>query len=322
MNLEAYYPIMFIVLVAAAVTLLVEAAYYFVSGSIDRKMGRNRRVRAMDKGASTEQVLIQLKRERGIDPNMKWQVVGSLKSLIIQSGLRLTTTKFMVITFGLVLAVFVLCAYVIKVNQLISVGVSLILGLSIPYMVLRIVKARRIAKFEEQLPDALDVIVRSLRSGHPVPVALSLVGRELADPIGMEFGIAVDEMTYGLNVEEALSNLQQRSGSREVSLLLTAISLQASTGGNLSEILSNLSKLIRDRFQLRRKVRSLSAEGRISAYGMTILPVALGFYINSVNPRYYGDVWDEPIFLPVMIGVGLWSLLGVAIMFKMINFRY
>ena len=90
----------------------------------------------------------------------------------------------------------------------------------------------------------------------------------------------------------------------------------------MSQVLTNLSKVIRDRLQLRRKVRSLSAEGRISAYGMVLLPIALFFYINWVNPRYYGDVWNEPIFVPAMIGVWVWCALGGLIMFKMINFRY
>jgi len=150
----------------------------------------------------------------------------------------------------------------------------------------------------------------------------SLLSREMSDPIGTEFGIAVDEMTYGQSIDDALSNLQQRAGSEEVSLLLTAVSLQSSTGGNLAEVLSNLSRVIRQRFELARKVRSLSAEGRISAYGMICIPIALGIYINFVNPRYYGDVWDYPMFLPGMIAAGVWGFLGACLMFKMINFRY
>jgi tight adherence protein B len=172
------------------------------------------------------------------------------------------------------------------------------------------------------LPDALDVIVRSLRSGHPVPVAMALASREMPDPLGTEFGIAVDEMTYGLEAEQALANIYQRCGVPELGLVVTAMSLQTATGGNLSVILSNLAKTVRDRFALGRKVRALSAEGKISAWGMTILPIVLALYINLVNPRYYGDVWTDPIFIPIMFAVIFWSLVGDFIMFKMINFKY
>jgi len=107
-----------------------------------------------------------------------------------------------------------------------------------------------------------------------------------------------------------------------LSMLVTAVSLQISTGGNLSIILQTLSKIIRERFQLKRKVRALSAEGRISAYGLTVMPILLALYINFQNPDYYGAVWDDPVFLPGLIGIGIWSLIGDVIMIKMINFKY
>jgi tight adherence protein B len=147
-------------------------------------------------------------------------------------------------------------------------------------------------------------------------------GKEVSDPIGTEFGITVDEMTYGLEIEQALRNLNERVGHQDLSLLVTAVSLQTSTGGNLTEILGNLSKVIRDRFQLRRKVRSLSAEGRISAYGLTALPIIIFFVINFQNPAYYGDAWNEPIFIPALVVISVWSLIGDLIMYKMINFKF
>jgi tight adherence protein B len=151
---------------------------------------------------------------------------------------------------------------------------------------------------------------------------MSMVGREMADPIGTEFGITVDEMTYGLDAEQALMNMYGRVGHPELALLITAVSLQTATGGNLSEVLENLAKIIRERFQLRRKVRALSAEGRISAYALSAIPIILAVYINFVNPDYYGGVWNEPIFFPIMIAIGIWSIVGDIIMYKMINFKY
>ena len=145
------------------------------------------------------------------------------------------------------------------------------LGIGLPLFVVRFIRNRRKAAFSTQLPDALDVVVRSLRSGHPVPTALTLVGREMPDPIGTEFGLTTDELTYGIDLPRALQNLSARVGVPDMSLLVTAVSLQSSAGGNLGEVLENLSRILRDRFQLKRKVRSLSAEGRFSAYGLTIL---------------------------------------------------
>jgi tight adherence protein B len=208
------------------------------------------------------------------------------------------------------------------ISSWLAIFLGLIIGASVPMLVLKIARTTRQRTFISQLPDALDVIVRSLRSGHPVPVALNMVGKELSDPIGTEFGITVDEMTYGLEIEQALRNLNERVGHQDLSLLVTAVSLQTSTGGNLTEILGNLSKVIRDRFQLRRKVRSLSAEGRISAYGLTALPIIIFFVINFQNPAYYGDAWNEPIFIPALVVISVWSLIGDLIMYKMINFKF
>ena len=187
---------------------------------------------------------------------------------------------------------------------------------------MKFIRSRRIAKFTLQLPDALDVIVRSLRSGHPVSVALSLVGKEMSDPVGTEFGITIDEMTYGLDMPRALRNLSDRVGLADLALLVTAVSLQTTSGGNLAEVLGNLSRLLRERFQLHRKVRSLSAEGRFSAYGLTIFPFLIVASIYFQNKSFYMDVWDDPFFLPGMAALIVWSIIGDLIMFKMINFKY
>ena len=197
-----------------------------------------------------------------------------------------------------------------------------VFGIALPLQIVRIIRNSRQKKFSEQLPEALDIIVRGLRSGHPVSVAFSLVGRELPDPVGSEFGITIDEMTYGLDTTRALRNLGDRVGIPDMSLLVTAVSLQSTSGGNLAEILSNLSKVLRDRFQLRRKVRALSAEGRFSAVGLAILPAAIGLAIFAQNPDYYFDVWDEPVFLPGFGALVVWSVIGNLIMRKMINFKY
>ena len=135
----------------------------------------------------------------------------------------------------------------------------------LPLLILKIMRSRRQKAFGAQFPDALDIIVRSLRSGHPVPVAISMVAREMPDPIGSEFGIVADEITYGADLETGMRNLYFRIGQEDLPLFVTAVAIQSSTGGNLSEILQNLSAVIRQRFKMRRKIRALAAEGRASA---------------------------------------------------------
>jgi tight adherence protein B len=306
---------------ALAVIFLVQAAYLGLVAPLLSRRSVNRRLRAKDEGLTGEQALLRIKAERGIlDRDVK--VIGGLRKLILQSGLRLTLTRFV---FILVFAILLASAALIvgtSLPALVCLAIGGVLGILVPIQILKMIRSRRQNEFTSQLPDALDVLVRSLRSGHPVQTAMSLVGREMSDPVGTEFGIAVDEMTFGLEMHRALQNLSARVGVPDLSLLVTAVSLQSSSGGNLSEVLENLSKVLRDRFQLRRKVRAISAEGRYSAYGLTIMPVLIAAAIYVQNPRYYTDVWHEPTFQFVMVGLIIWSFVGDFIMYKMINFKF
>jgi tight adherence protein B len=167
----------------------------------------------------------------------------------------------------------------------------------------------------------MDIIVRSLRAGHPVPVAINMVAREMADPVGSEFGIVVDEITYGADLETAMRSLNYRVGTDDLPLFVTAVAIQGSTGGNLGEILENLSKVIRERFKMRRKIRSLASEGRASAMILSSLPVAMFLIVFFLVPDFYGSVWKESM---TKIGLGLagcWMGVGNLIMFRMVNFR-
>lgn len=311
----------FFVCVAIAAILLFEALYLTFVIPAQRKRSVNRRLRAMDSGTLGEQALIQLRAERGIfDRNL--EQIGGLARMLVQSGLRLTLTRYFALCMLAAVASFAVLYLLTSWPQWACLLAAVALGAFIPLQSVRIIRSRRQAKFAEQLPDAIDVVVRSLKAGHPVPTALNLVGREMPDPIGSEFGLTVDEMTYGLELPRALANLSERVGVPDISLLVTAVSIQTGTGGNLSEVLANLSKVLRERFQLRRKVRSLSAEGRFSAYGLVILPIAIFLAIYLQMPRYYTDVSDQPIFRATMIGLVLWSLVGDYIMYKMINFKF
>ena len=321
MDFDYLVRIAFYICSAVALIFFVETIYFALAAPIGRDRNVNRRLKALNQGLAGEQALIRLKAERGM-LDIDLELAGGLRRLLVQSGLRMTFGRFMAIMLIATVVIFLGLRLASSLPVLTVVVCALALGVAGPIFVVRIIRARRQSAFILQLPDALDMIVRSLRSGHPVSVAFSMVGRELPDPVGSEFGVTIDEITYGLDMPRALRNLADRVGVPDVSLLVTAVSLQSTSGGNLSEVLDSISKVLRDRFQLRRKVRSLSAEGRFSAYGLTILPVLIGGAIYFQNPRYYTDVWDVPMFQPALLGLVLWQIVGDMIMYKLINFKY
>jgi tight adherence protein B len=189
------------------------------------------------------------------------------------------------------------------------------------FALLLIMRRRRHKKFGEQFPDALDMIVRSLRAGHPVPIAISMVARETADPVGTEFGLASDEITYGTDLETAMRNLYFRVGQQDLPLFVTAVAIQSSTGGRLSEILESLSGVIRTRFKLRRKIKALAAEGRFSAIFLSGVPLALFGVLNTLVPDFYTSVWHVEFTRFGLMAAGGWMLVGNFIMYRLVNFK-
>jgi tight adherence protein B len=195
-------------------------------------------------------------------------------------------------------------------------------GVGLPLMVLLVMRSKRLKALEAQLPEAVDVMVRSLRAGHPLPVAIAMVAREMPDPVGSEFGMVADEMTYGLDIETAMSNMRTRAGQSDLSFLVVAISIQSKTGGNLAEILVNLSRMVRERARMRRKIHSLSSEGRFSAIGLSVIPSVLAAIIHFLAPTYFSEVEHDPLFMPaVYTGLVMWAI-GVYTLRRMVNFKF
>ena len=182
-------------------------------------------------------------------------------------------------------------------------------------------RGRRTRRFEEQLPDALDLLVRSLRVGHPLSSALNVVATEMPDPIGTEFGLAVDEITYGAQVPDALDRMTQRVDLQDLRYFAVVISIQYSSGGNLAEVLGELCKVIRERFQMFRKVRAITADGRISAWFLSAFPVTMIFLMQLIKPDYYTQVADHPMFKPMVIATFMLLVVNVLAMRLMTNFK-
>jgi tight adherence protein B len=198
---------------------------------------------------------------------------------------------------------------------------TIVFGCIFPLLVLRYFKATRIKKFSEQLADAIDVIVRSLKAGHPLPTAITLVAREMPDPVGTEFGMVADELSFGLDLESAMRNMSNRVGQDDLPLFVTSISIQSATGGNLAAILEGLSKVIRDRFKMRRKIKALAAEARTSAYVLIALPFIIFIMVSIADPTYFDAARGKPETQMAIIGSLCWMSIGVAIMKKLVNMK-
>jgi tight adherence protein B len=309
------------VLSALGLVLFVEAGYLLLHNSKSYRDRVNRRLRALGEQVDRESVLVQLRRERGLTASGDYAMsLQSLNRLIVQSGLTVGLGVLVALCAGGMAGV-LLVTLALRGDLMEALIVAGLSGLIVPFGVLRYLRARRVKAFSMQFPDAIDVVVRSLRAGHPVPVAIGMVSREMPDPVGSEFGIAADEITYGSDLETAMRNLAFRVGQDDLPLFVTAVAIQSTTGGNLREILDNLSKIIRLRIKMRRKVTALSSEGRFSALFLSGLPILLFFIIQLVSPDFYGSVWDDPLTHTVLAITGGWMIAGNIVMFKMINFR-
>ncbi len=307
--------------VAVSAGLAFEAIYLLCFSTASYRSQINRRLRLSKDQPDRESVLVELRRERGLTSGGNYRLgFVALNRLILQSGLTLGFTRLAIIVgFGGVLA---FGAVMVFRHDLFEAAAAGLFGTTLlPFLALRWLRSRRQGKFAAQFPDALDIIVRSLRAGHPVPVAVSMVGREMGDPVGSEFGIVTDEITYGADLETAMRNLYARIGSDDLPLFVTAVAIQGSTGGNLGEILQNLSGVIRNRFKMRRKIRALAAEGRASAIILSALPISIFFIILWLVPDFYAQVWDVPLTKQLVAGAVVWLIIGNMIMFKMVNFK-
>ena len=197
----------------------------------------NRRLALSKDTTDRESVLIELRRERGLTSGGNYQLgLIAFNRLMLQSGLTMGLSRFFIIV-GTVSVVAFGLTMIFRGDIVEAFGVFLFSSTLLPFFALRFLRSRRQKKFAAQFPDSLDIIVRSLRAGHPVPIAVNMVGREMGDPIGSEFGIVTDEVTYGADLEAAMRNLYARIGSDDLPLFVTAVAIQGSTGGNLGEIL-------------------------------------------------------------------------------------
>ncbi|HXV25093.1 MAG TPA: type II secretion system F family protein [Alphaproteobacteria bacterium] len=302
-----------------ATVLLIEGIFALLG---DLKYGSrrsiNRRLQFLEEGHTTDDVLKTLRR----DFRSGLLAGTELDRTIAQAGWTISAGRFVILLASASVAIGAGLGVSGLISPVIAAALGVVLGTVVPLLHLRLAKVRRLKRFSEQLPDALDVIVRSLRAGHPVASAMGLVAKEMPDPIGSEFGITVDEMTYGLALPDALANMAERVDQGDLKFVMVAINIQHGSGGNLAEVLSGISAVIRARFRMKQKIAALSAEGRLSAAILSVLPFLVSAFIFAFKGEYYMEHSSDPrIYIAVGSGF-LLMVFGVIIMHRMVRFRF
>jgi len=245
--------------------------------------------------------------------------VASLDDLILQAGYELKLSHFLALSFGMAVisaAALELLKFPTLVVILGSLG-----GLIAPTLYLHHAKRQRLARIEQQLPSALDLISRAMRAGHAFPSALKMAGEELPAPIARDFEMVFEEISFGLDSQTALDKFAVRVPLPDVRHFVLAVSIQRATGGNLSVLLLNIAGLMRDRAKFKRSIRTLTAEGRLSAWILVILPFALGAVLHFINPGFIDVLFTDPIGLKLVWTALALMVLGIFWMSRIVNIR-
>lgn len=331
--MEPWLKALILAAIFGATMIIVERVGSAVARSRSTGNAINKRLQMIDKGVSREETMVALRRGDDAGAYQMSGVFGDinngLRTLLVQAGVTGSAGRIAfllmllpVAIFLLLLAIFALGGYAMNVGRIMLImAAALGLGAAVPFLIIRYMANRRRRKMEQQFPVALDVFVRGLRAGHPVASALELLTVEMPDPVGSEFGLVVDEVTYGADLREALEEMAERWDLDDIRMFVVSLSVQQETGGNLAEILENLTKVIRDRHAMMMKVRALSSEGRMTALMLSFLPLLTFLIVFFGKSDFFLDVAEDPIFVPAFAILILMWVIGVFMIRKMIDLK-
>ncbi|MGX7953466.1 type II secretion system F family protein [Tsuneonella sp. HG249] len=330
---ESILRILVLLAIFASVFLLSQVVLGAAWRNRARVAAVNKRLELMRQGADRLEIAAQLRKNAPSDfaelPGPLASVLQSLQRSLFAAAVPLTVGQvlfWMAVGFTLTSVVLLLGAsfggFPLTVGVfLLAFSLAFAISTGLPIVIINMIAQRRRKKMEQQFPVSIDIFVRALRSGHPVAGAINLLTTEMEDPIGSEFGMVSDEISYGADLTDALDAMADRWDLEDIRMFVVSLAVQSETGGNLAEILENLSGIIRARASLYLKVRSLSSEGRMTGWILTVLPVITFVGMFFVNPRFYLDVAQDPIFmfgLPTMI---IWYFVGVFWIRKLVDIK-
>lgn len=308
------------VLVFLAASLATYGFYWVFIFNRRKQRVINRRLELSRRLRNSSVVLETLREERWIR-NFRNPILRRLADWLAQTGISMGGKKFVVSSAGIYAALIIAYGAVLGLGPA-SVLLPMVTGVGILVVYLIRKRRQRISAFAEQLPDVIDIIVRGVRAGLPFTSAVALVAREMPDPVGTEFGMLADEIEFGLDLRTALDNMYRRVGQPDLLFFTILVSIQAQTGGNLAEILSRLSHLMRARAGMGLKIRALSADGRASAITLSAFPFVMFLLIDLISPTYYGGIRSNPIVEPAIYLCLLLLVVGNAILYRMAHFKY
>ncbi|MEJ2021132.1 MAG: type II secretion system F family protein [Maritimibacter sp.] len=310
-------------LIFVAVLLLVEGVYLTVFGkSISLNSRVNRRLDMLEKGVGREQVLEQLRKEMHQHMNQRGIPLYSLLAERAQkANIAFTPIQLIMLMAGVTLVAFVALSIGTSASMPVRIGVAVMMGVGGVFTWVSNKAKKRLALIEEQLPDAVELMVRSLRVGHPFSSAIQIVAKEIPDPLGSEMGVIADEGAYGRDLSEALKHFAERMDMQDLRFLAVAVSIQQTSGGNLAEILAGLAKVIRARFKLFRKVKAITAEAKWSGTFLSGFPLLALLMMNMLQPHYYDGVKETAAVIPAALIAGVLLAINVFVMRMITNIK-
>ena len=315
-------PIIYI-LIFVAVVVLVEGLYLTVFGkSISLNSKVSRRLALLEKNQNREQVLEQLRKEMSQHMNARGiPLYKILASKAQKANIAFSPKQLIMVMVLLSVIAYLGLTFATAAETPVRIGLSIAMGVGGVYFWVSGKAKKRMALLEEQLPDAVELMVRSLRVGHPFSNAIAIVSKEVPDPLGTEFGLIADEATYGRDVSESLRAFATRMENQDLHFLAVAVSIQQQSGGNLAEILDGLAKVIRARFKLFRRVKAITAEAKWSGMFLSGFPIAAIVLIQMIKPDYYDGVKDTQYFVPAALFVVTFLIINVIFMKIMVNIK-
>ena len=311
------------ILIFVAVVMLVEGLYLTVFGkSISLNSRLSRRLALLEKVQDREKVLEQLRKEMSQHVSARGIPLYSILAAKAQKGnIAFTPKQLMGIMVGLAVFSYLGLTIGTEAATPVRIIVAILMGIGGVYVWVNNKAKKRMSLLEEHLHDAVELMVRSLRVGHPFSSAIANVAKEISDPLGTEFGMIADESSYGRDVAESLKEFAERMDSQDLRFLAVAVTIQQQSGGNLAEILEGLAKVIRARFKLFRRVRAITAEAKWSGMFLSAFPIGALVMINVIQPHYYDDVKESPSFIPACLIVAVFLVVNVVFMKIMVNIK-
>ena len=306
-----------------AVFFLIEGIYLAVFGKSVRLESRvNRRLQLLEKGETRESVMETLRKEREQHKESRGiPLLGLMAKKAEVANIAFTPSALLGMMGFIIVLVFLMLTFTTASGLVMRIIVSVGMGVGSVYMWLNSKAKKRMDLFQEQLPDAVELMVRSLRVGHPFASAVNIVAQEMPDPVGTEFGILVDENNFGAEIVDSLKKMSERVEVQDLRFLTVAVAIQTQSGGNLAEILEGLAKVIRARFRLFRRVNAITAEAKWSGWFLSFFPVAAIIGINVLQPDYYDKIEQSKVFIPLAIAVFVMLIVNVIFMRMMVDIK-